>query len=184
MAAGSLALTACGSQGSQQTGKSSVPQSSVAATATPEQSATDGALSEAAQKAAAQRAADAPSGDPVHPTNTAIPDPDDYGFGKAAATAARGEVVAYTPRLKSGHVVVPLTIHNTSDKRAAYTVIVTVVGGKQKSPFSVTEKADNVWPGTTWPTEADITASGLKDATGGSKISLKVVRNDPFGNAR
>ncbi|MFI5690040.1 hypothetical protein [Streptomyces sp. NPDC051636] len=182
MAAGPLALTACGNQGSQQTDKSSLPRSSATAAAAPKPSGTDGALNKAAQKAAAQRAAAAPSGDPVHPTNTAVPDPKDYGFGKAAATASHGEVIAYTPRLDSGRVVVPLTIHNGSDKRVAYTVTVTVVGGKEKSPFSVTAKADNLWPGTTWPTQADITASGSKAGASDSEISLKVVKYDPFGD--
>lgn len=84
------------------------------------------------------------------------------------------------PRLVSGRVVVPLTFHNSSDKRVAYTVTVTVVGGKQKSPFSVVEKAGNVWPGTTWPTQADITVSGATAGTSGAKISLKVVQYDPF----
>lgn len=64
-----------------------------------------------------------------------------------------------------------------------YTVTVTVVGGTQKSAFSVTEKADGVWPGTTWPTKTDITASGLKGSEGGAKISLKVVKADPFAYA-
>ncbi|GAB1334332.1 hypothetical protein ACE1SV_09220 [Streptomyces sp. E-15] len=183
MAAGPLALTACGTQGSQPTNQSSPPRSSVAAEAMPKPSDTADDLSKAAQEAAAQRAAAAPSGDPVSPTNTAVPDPEDYGFGKAAATAARGEVIAYTPRLESGRVVVPLTLHNDGDKRMTYTVTVTVVGGTKKSPFSVTEKAEGVWPGTTWPTKTDITASGLKEAADGSKISLKVVKADPFAGA-
>ncbi|MER7928797.1 hypothetical protein ABTY96_37650 [Streptomyces sp. NPDC096057] len=143
---------------------------------------TASAPNKAAQDAAAQRAAAAPSGDPVQPTNTTVPDPKDYGFGKPAATAAHGEVVAYTPRLMSGRVVVPLTFHNSSDERVAYTVTVTVGGGKQKSPFSVVEKADNVWPGTTWPTQADITASGATVGTNDTKISLKVVQYDPFAD--
>ncbi|MEV7033565.1 hypothetical protein AB0N99_25485 [Streptomyces sp. NPDC093272] len=78
----------------------------------------------------------------------------------------------------------PLTIQNTDDKRMTYTVTVTVVGGKRTSPFSVTTKADGIWPGTTWPTKVDITASGLKEAAKGSKFSLKVVKGDPFGNAQ
>ncbi|MFC9633312.1 hypothetical protein ACFTY8_29585 [Streptomyces mirabilis] len=65
----------------------------------------------------------------------------------------------------------------------AHTVTVTVVGGKQKSPFSVTAKADNLWPATTWPTQADITASGSQEGASGAKISLKVVKYDPFGDA-
>ncbi|MEV0184695.1 hypothetical protein AB0I54_36260 [Streptomyces sp. NPDC050625] len=187
-AAGSLLLTACGSQGSQNTGSSSAPPSAAVsrqtkphATAAPKPSGTDGALSKAAQEAAAQRAAGAPSGDPVHPTNTAIPSPEGYGFGKATATAAHGEVLAYTPRRQSGRVVVPLTIHNASDKRVDYTVTVTVVGGK--SPLSVTVKAGNVWPGTTVPSEADVTASGSTAGSSPLKISLKVVRDYPFGDA-
>ncbi|GGZ25339.1 hypothetical protein GCM10010300_81000 [Streptomyces olivaceoviridis] len=189
MAAGTLALTACGTQGGQKADAPSSPRSSVAAEAAPKPPKPPkppkaaGDLSKAAQEAAAQRAAAAPSGDPVSPTNTAVPDPADYGFGKAAATAARGEVIAYTPRLESGREVVPLTIHNNGDKRMTYTVTLTVVGGTQKSPFSVTEKADGVWPGTTWPTKTDITASGLKEAAGGSKISLKVAKADPFADA-
>ncbi|MFG3013020.1 hypothetical protein ACGFZB_21640 [Streptomyces cinerochromogenes] len=182
-AAGTLALTACGTQGSQKADASAPPRSSIAAEAEPKPSRTASGLSKAAQEEAARRAAAAPSGDPVSPTNTAIADPDDYGFGKAAATAARGEVVAYTPRMESGREVVPLTIHNTGDKRMTYTVTVTVVGGTQKSPFTVTEKADGVWPGTTWPTKTDITASGLKGTEGGPKISLKVVKADPFADA-
>ncbi|MFE3168263.1 hypothetical protein [Streptomyces sp. NPDC059224] len=179
-----LALTACGTQTSHQPDASSSLRSSVAAGAAPKPSDTADNLSKAAQKAAAQRAAAAPGGDPVSPTNTAVPGPGDYGFGKAAATAVGGEVVAYTPRLESGRVVVPLTIQNTGDKRMTYTVTVTVIGSRQTSPFSVTEKADGVWPGTTWPTKADITASGLKEAAESSKISLKVVKDDPFRNAQ
>ncbi|MEV6805441.1 hypothetical protein [Streptomyces sp. NPDC051132] len=76
-----------------------------------------------------------------------------------------------------------MTIHNTGDKRVTYTVTVTVMGGTEKSPFSVTEKADGVWPGTTWPTQMDITASGLEETASGSKISLKVVKADPFADA-
>ncbi|MFJ6843295.1 hypothetical protein ACIQRE_11555 [Streptomyces griseoluteus] len=186
MAAGSLALTACGTQGSQKADASNPPQPSATAEAAskpPQSSKAAGVLSKAAQEAAAQRAAAAPSGDPVSPADTAVPDPSDYGFGKAAATAARGEVVAYTPRMESGREVVPLTIHNNGDKRMTYTVTVTVTGGTQKSAFSVTEKADGVWPGTTWPTKTDITASGLKGTEGGTKISLKVVKADPFADA-
>ncbi|MFC9633313.1 hypothetical protein ACFTY8_29590 [Streptomyces mirabilis] len=102
MAAGPLAQTARGNQGSQQADTPSTPRSSAAAAAAPKPSDTKSAPNKAAQKAAAQRAAAAPSGDPVHPTNTAVPDPKDYGFGKAAATASHGEVVAYAPRLESG----------------------------------------------------------------------------------
>lgn len=183
IAAGPLALTACGNEGSHQAGTSSKPHSSATAAAVAKPSGTTSAPNKAAQNAAAQRAAAAPSGDPVQPTNTAVPDPKDYGFGKAAATAAHGEVVAYTPRLVSGRIVVPLTFHNSSDKRLAYTVTVTVVGGRQKSPFSVVEKAGNVWPGTTWPTQADITVSGATAGTSDAKISLKVVQYDPFADA-
>ncbi|RPE40703.1 hypothetical protein EDD90_3765 [Streptomyces sp. Ag109_O5-1] len=184
LAAAPLALTACGTQTSQQPDASSSLRSSVAAGAAPKPSDTADSLSRAAQKAAAQRAAAAPSGDPVSPRNVAVPSPGDYGFGKAAATAAGGEVIAYTPRLESGRVFVPLTIQNTGDKRMTYTVTVTVLGGRRISPFSVTEKADGVWPGLTWPTKTDITASGVKEAAEGSKISLKVVKYDPFGNAQ
>ncbi|MFJ6702292.1 MULTISPECIES: hypothetical protein [unclassified Streptomyces] len=184
LAVAPLTLTACGTQTSHQPDGSSSLRSSVTAGAAPKPSATADNLSKAAQKAAAQRAAAAPSGDPVSPTNTAVPGPGDYGFGKAAAAAAGGEVIAYTPRLESGRVVVPLTIQNTDDKRMTYTVTVTVVGGKRTSPFSVTTKADGIWPGTTWPTKVDITASGLKEAAKGSKFSLKVVKGDPFGNAQ
>lgn len=185
LVAGPLALTACGTRTSTQHHPSSPPRpSSVAAGAASEPSHGDRDPGKAAQEAAAQRAAAAPSGDPVHPTNTAVPDPKDYGFGKAAATASHGEVIAYTPRMESGRFVVPLTIHNGSDKRAAYAVTVTVVGGEKKSPFSVTAKADNVWPGTTWPTRVDITASGSKAGASGSEISLRVVTYDPFGDTR
>ncbi|WP_406443042.1 hypothetical protein OHB00_42190 [Streptomyces sp. NBC_00631] len=184
LAAAPLALTACGTQTSHRPDASTSLRSSVTAGAAPKPSGTADNLSKAAQKAAAQRAAAAPSGDPVSPTNTTVPDPGDYGFGKAAATAVGGEVIAYTPRLESGRVVVPLTIQNTGDKRMTYTVTVTVVGGRRTSPFSVTVKADGVWPETTWPTTVDITASGLKEAAKGSKISLKVVKDDPFGNAQ
>ncbi|MGW2033445.1 hypothetical protein [Streptomyces sp. NPDC001761] len=186
MTAGTLVLTACGTQGGQKADASSPPRSSVAAEAAskpPKPSKAADGLSKAAQEAAAQRAAAAPAGDPVSPTNTAVPDPGDYGFGKTAATAAGGEVIAYTPRLESGQEVVPLTIHNNGDERMTYTVTVTVVGGTKKSPFSVTEKAEGVWPGTTWPTKTDVTASGLKGAAGGSKISLKVVKADTFAGA-
>ena len=57
-----------------------------------------------------------------------------YGFGKATAAAAGGEVVAFTPRLESGRIVVPLTIQNTGDKRMTYAVTATVVGGQRTSP--------------------------------------------------
>lgn len=184
MAVGPLALTACGSQGSDRADTSSVPRSSATAAAAPATvpapSSTVGALNKAAQDAAAQRAAAAPSGDPVRPTNTAVPGPGDYGFGKAAATAAHGEVVAYPPRLVAGRVVVPLTFHNSGDERVAYTVTVTVVGGGRKSPFTVVEKAGDVWPDTTWPTQADITASGATAGTNDTRISLKVAQDDPF----
>ncbi|MEW2288628.1 hypothetical protein [Streptomyces sp. NPDC047841] len=184
MAAGTLALTACTTQGGGEADAPSPPRSSAGAEAAPTPSKTAGDPGEAAREAAAQRAAAAPSGDPVSPAGTAVPDPGDDGFGKPAATAAHGEVVAYTPRLESGREVVPLTIHNDGDARMTYTVTVTVVGGARKSPFSVTEKADGVWPGTTWPTTTDITASGLGETADGSKISLKVVKADPFAGAR
>ncbi|MFJ8142365.1 hypothetical protein [Streptomyces sp. NPDC096013] len=180
MAAGPLALTACSNEGSHQADTSTQTPSSATALAKPSDTAS--APNKAAQDAAAQRAAAAASGDPVQPTNTAVPDPKDYGFGKAAATGAHGEVVAYAPRLVSGRVVVPLTFHNGGDQRVAYTVTVTVVGGRQKSPFSVVEKAGNVWPGTTWPTQADITASGATVGTSDTNISLKVVQYDPFAD--
>lgn len=185
MAVAPLALTACGGQGNHHDNGSSSAQARPAAAASPTPSPTD-SLSRAAQEARAARAAAAPSGDPAHPTNTTIPGPGDYGFGKIAATAANGEVVAYAPRLERGKFVVPLTMHNTSDKRIAYTVTVTVVGGGHKSPLAVIEKADNVWPGSTWPTEADITASDTDNkSTNGLKISLKVVRDIyPFGDSR
>ncbi|MFJ4921009.1 hypothetical protein [Streptomyces sp. NPDC088725] len=150
---------------------------------TPDPSGTDGGLSKAAREAAAQRAAAAPSGDPVGPKNTGIPEPGDYGFGKTTATAEGGEVVAYAPRLESGRLYVPLTMHNAGDQRVAYTVTVTVSGGDQRSPLSVTEKAANVFPGTTWPAQADITASGSTSSPDSLRVSLTVVKDIyPFGD--
>ena len=39
------------------------------------------------------------------------------------------------------------------------------------SSFSVVEKAGHVWPGTTWPTRADITVSGATAGTSDAKIN-------------
>jgi hypothetical protein len=136
------------------------------------------------QDAQDERARNAADGEPVAPRNTDTPEPDEYDFGTPAATAHNGEVVAYVPRLKSRRIIVPLTIHNKGDKRASYTVTVTADRGERGSPTTVTKKATNVSPGTTWPTQADISAPGSWNLNR-TKISLKVSKdNYPFGDSR
>ncbi|WP_405452272.1 hypothetical protein OG350_31695 [Streptomyces achromogenes] len=83
------------------------------------------------------------------------------GLSKAAP-----EVAARRAAAASGNAVSPTN---------------TAVGSTQEFAFSVTAKADGVWPGTTWPTRTDITASGFEEAVSGSRITLKVVKDDPFG---
>ncbi|MFB7494062.1 hypothetical protein ACFC09_05050 [Streptomyces sp. NPDC056161] len=143
------------------------------------------AAGEAALKAANQRAAAAVGGDPVAPANTRIPAPGNDGLGKPTSTAEHGEVIAYGPRRESGRMYIPITIHNGGDDRVAYRVKVTVVGGSQDSPVTVVTKADNVFPGTTWPTQVDITAAGTDTSPADLRISLDVVRDVyPFGDSR
>ncbi|WP_306316765.1 MULTISPECIES: hypothetical protein [unclassified Streptomyces] len=122
-----------------------------------------------------ERARSAPSGDPVAPKDTHIPAPDEYGFGAAAATAQDGEVVAYIPRVTGGRLIVPLTIHNPGSGRVAYTINVRVTGGRSDADVTVPVKASNVFPSTTWPTEADVTAAGTQDAKN-LKVTLRVTK--------
>lgn len=204
-----LALTACGGQGDQRaatptahpsaaeepsTGADQSVAASQAASAAPRQTAQDGdpspestdvdeAMAEANREADEQRAAAAASGEPVAPRDTHIPAPGEYGFGKPAATAQHGEVVAYTPRHESGRLTVPITIHNGSDDRVNYRVEVTVVGGNQDSPVTVTTNANNVFPGTTWPTQVDITTAGVTTSPANLQIRLEVVQDVyPYGD--
>ncbi|MFE6552561.1 hypothetical protein ACFVHS_29745 [Streptomyces sp. NPDC057746] len=150
----------------------------------PRSTDTDDAFAAAGREADEQRAAAAAGGDPVAPKDTHIPGPDQYGFGKPASTAQHGEVVAYTPRRESGRLIVPLTIHNASGDRVNYLVKVTAVGGNQNSPVTVTTRADNVFPETTWPTQVDITAAGAGTSPTGMRISLEVVQDAyPFGDS-
>ncbi|MFG2030563.1 hypothetical protein [Streptomyces sp. NPDC048825] len=130
------------------------------------------------------KSAAAAEGEPVGPRNTDVPEAGDYGFGAPAATAHNGEVVAYVPRLDRSRVVVPLTMHNTGEKRASYTVTVTADRGERGAPVTVTKKALNVSSGTTWPAQADITAPGVW-VPEDTKISLTVTKDDyPLGDSR
>ncbi|MEE1671495.1 hypothetical protein RCR19_39385 [Streptomyces sp. WAC07094] len=145
---------------------------------------TDDAFAAAGREADEQRAAAAASGDPLAPRNTHVPAPDEYGFGKPAATAQHGDVVAYTPRRESGRLIIPLTIHNASDDRVTYRVTVTAIGASQDSPVTVTTRADSVFPHTTWPTQVDITAAGAGTSPAGMRISLQVIEDAyPFGDS-
>ncbi|MGW5093194.1 hypothetical protein ACWEQ1_02530 [Streptomyces nodosus] len=187
-----LALSACGSQDGRQSDASAAhPSTAVDSSRAPrsdeassQATNTDNTLGNAAREAAARRAAAAASGDPVAPKETNVPDPADYGFGKPASTTQKGEVVAYAPRRESGRLYVPITIHNGSDKRVTYHVNVTVVGGKQDSRVTVKTQADNVFPGTTWPTQVDITAVGADTNPADVQIRLEAVRDVyPFGDS-
>ncbi|MFE5258612.1 hypothetical protein [Streptomyces coelicoflavus] len=122
-----------------------------------------------------RRASSAPSGDPIGPKNTKIPRPEEYGFGKAVATAQEREVIAYTPRESGGRLVVPLTIENRGTKRTAYTVEIRVTGGHAAATVTRKVEAPNVFPHTVWPTEADITAVGGGDVDN-LKVTLQVRR--------
>ncbi|MGV9991546.1 hypothetical protein [Streptomyces sp. NPDC003374] len=134
------------------------------------------------QEANNERARNAASGDPVGPKNTDVPDPEDYGYGAPAATAQHGEVIAYTPRRKEGRIIIPLTIHNGGSKQTAYTVTITATGSEANSPLSVTASAPNVFPGTTWPTQVDLTAAGARDLQ--LDVSLTVTKDIfPYGDA-
>jgi hypothetical protein len=140
-----------------------------------------GTLGKEARDAQKERAKNAPSGEPVS-GKTGLPEPEDYGFGDAVETASGGEVVAYEPRKQAGRLVVPLTIRNGGDERTAYTIVITARSGKTSHP--VTVKASNVFAGTTWPTEADVTADGLADPAD-VDIALKVTKDvHPFGDGR
>lgn len=198
-----LALTACGSHSGTQADipathpSTALPPPAAAdpsAVAAPQQtpqadnpsprSTKTDAFAAAGRKADEQRAAAAAGGDPVAPKDTHIPGPDEYGFGKPAATAQHGDVVAYTPRRESGRLIVPLTIHNASDDRVNYLVKVTAVEGNQNSPVTVTTRADNVFPETTWPTQVDITAAGAGTSPTDMRISLEVVQDAyPFSDS-
>jgi len=141
-------------------------------------------LGEAAREAADQRAAAAADGEPVAPQDTRIPDPGGYGFGKPASTAQHGEVVAYTPRREAGRLYVPVTMHNGGDEHVAYHVEITAVAEGRNSPVTVKTQADNVFPGTTWPTQVDITAVGADTSPADVRISLEAVRDVyPFGDS-
>ncbi|MFB7246804.1 hypothetical protein CW362_39285 [Streptomyces populi] len=140
-----------------------------------------GTLGKEARDAQKERARNAPGGEPVS-GRTDLPEPEDYGFGDAVETASGGEVVAYEPREQAGRLVVPLTVHNGGDERTAYTVVITARSGKTSRPVVV--KAPNVFAGTTWPTEADMTADGLDDPAD-VDIALKVTKDVyPFGDGR
>ncbi|MEV0116580.1 hypothetical protein AB0H77_25570 [Streptomyces sp. NPDC050844] len=188
-AASSLVLTACGTEGAQNAGgdSSSREESSVSdPPASPSTEAGGGAEDEQtkqnARDAVAERAKKGAGGDPVGPKNTDIPQPEDYGYGKAVATAQHGEVVAYTARVEGGRLIVPVTVHNQGTKRASYTVHVTVAGQDGAAGVTVTKKEPVVSPGTTWPTQADVTAAGGKDAED-LKVTLKVTKkNDPWAS--
>ncbi|MFI0821546.1 hypothetical protein ACH4TX_39210 [Streptomyces sp. NPDC021098] len=91
--------------------------------------------------------------------------------------AQGGEVIAYEPRLDGGRMVVPVTISNEGKQRASYEVTVTAVGNTGSSAVTVTKKAPGVFPGSTWPTQADVTTSEVKDAKE-LKITLRVVKEN------
>lgn len=187
-AASSLVLTACGTDGAQNAGgePSSRDKSSVSGRPTSPSTADPGGAQDEqtkqnARDAAAQRAKKGASGDPVGPKNTDVPQPEDYGYGRAVATAQHGEVVAYTARVEGGRLVVPVTVHNQGTKRASYTVHVTVAGDTGSS-VTVTKKEPVVYPRTTWPTQADVTDVGAEDAKN-LKVTLKVTKkNDPWSS--
>ena len=123
-------------------------------------------------------------GESAGPRKTDVREPEDFDFGPPAATAHNGEVVAYLPRLDHRRVVVPLTMHNTGEKRASYTVTVTADRGELGAPVTVTKKALNVASGTTWPAKADISAAGawIPEET---EITLTVTKdNHPLGDSR
>lgn len=123
-------------------------------------------------------------GESAGPSKTDVPEAEDFDFGPPAATAHNGEVVAYVPRLDNRRVVVPLTMHNTGEKRASYTVTVTADRGERGAPVTVTKKALNVASGTTWPTKVDISAPGVW-VPEDTKISLTVTKdNYPLGDSR
>ncbi|MEU4998726.1 hypothetical protein [Streptomyces sp. NPDC021622] len=180
-----LALTGCGTQTGPSARDEASPETSAAtkqsATPSPEREPSDGTTlgqdEKLVQEKLKERARNAATGDPVGPKNTKIPRPQDYGFGAAVATAQDGEVIAYAPRLDGGQVVVPLTIENLGSQRAAYTVKVIAEGKGASSDVIVTVKAPYVFPHTTWPTQADVTAAGtehVKDL----KVTLKVTKKN------
>ncbi|MFB7244404.1 hypothetical protein ACFCYX_18345 [Streptomyces populi] len=185
LAATSLLLVGCGAQDAQDDKSSPRTAAGVDATPKPASEQTAGTdqseMKKNAQAAQDERAANAPSGDPVAPAKTGVPKPEDYGYGAVAATAGDGEVIAYVPRLEGGRLVVPLTIQNKGNKRAAYMVTVVAEGPSGSSP--VTVKASNTFPGTTWPTQAEITAAGVKNPKA-VKITLKVIKDIyPYGDS-
>ncbi|MGW7086590.1 hypothetical protein ACWGH2_24250 [Streptomyces sp. NPDC054871] len=187
-AASSLLLTACGTDGAQKAGgesasrdKSSVSDRPISPSTGDPGVSQDEQTKRNARDAVAERAKKGASGDPVGPKNTDIPQPEDYGYGKAVATAQHGEVVAYTARVEDGRLVVPVTVHNQGKKRASYTVHVTVAADTGSS-VTVTKKEPVVYPRTTWPTQADVTAVGAKDSKN-LKVTLKVTKkNDPWSS--
>ncbi|MGW6056021.1 hypothetical protein [Streptomyces sp. NPDC055189] len=178
----SLALSGCGTQGgAAAAGDKTSAATKHSETPSPEAKPSGGtALSQdekLVQEKVKQRAKNAASGEPVGPKNTKAPEPEDYGFGPAAATAEHGEVIAYAPRLQGGRVIVPVTIENSGPGRAAYNVKVIAEGKGSSADMIVTLKAPSVFPGSTWPTQAD-----LADAERGSvkdlKVTLKVTKKN------
>ncbi|MFC9084037.1 hypothetical protein ACFTY7_45270 [Streptomyces sp. NPDC057062] len=158
-------------------------QTPQADTPSPRPTNTDDAFAAAGSEADEQRAAAAASGDPLAPKDTHIPAPDEYGFKKPAATAQHGEVIAYTPRRESGRLIIPLTIHNASNDRVNYRVTVTAIGISQDTPVTVTTRADNVFPHTTWPTQVDTTAPTADTSPTRMRISLHVIQDAyPFSD--
>ncbi|WP_141712985.1 hypothetical protein [Streptomyces sparsogenes] len=123
-----------------------------------------------------ERARNAPSGDPVGPRTTDIPEPEDYGYGRAAATAQGGEVVAYGPSMEGGRMIVPLTVKNRGDERASYKVTVTVKGKNDPSMTkTASAKVTGLFKNTTWPTQVDVTGVGVKDVRD-LVVTLKVTK--------
>ncbi|MEV5474815.1 hypothetical protein AB0L66_20995 [Streptomyces sp. NPDC052207] len=74
--------------------------------------------------------------------------------------------------------------HNASDDRVTYRVTVTAIGANQDSTITLTTRADNVFPHTTWPTQIDITAADAHTSPTRMRISLHVVQDAyPFGDS-
>ncbi|MET8485938.1 hypothetical protein [Streptomyces tendae] len=177
-------LVGCGAQSAPSPAAAPTPKASTTAAENPAPPSPDDGLSGGTliqqdkaliKDETERRAKGAPSGDPVGPKNTKIPRPEEYGFGKAVATAQDREVIAYTPRESDGRVVVPLTIENRGAQRAAYTVEVRVTGGHAAATVTRKVEAPNVFPHTVWPTETDITAIGDGDVES-LKVTLMVTR--------
>ncbi|MEU5032056.1 hypothetical protein [Streptomyces milbemycinicus] len=183
--AASFALAACGTNETPNASSSAVTKPTESVRPGPENAAKDahqrpghqrGKIDQNAREAMEERARNAASGDPVGPRNTDIPEPEDYGFGRAAATAEGGEVVAYDPSLEGGRMIVPLTVENRGDKRASYTVTVTVKGKTDPSMTkTVSAKVTGLFKNTTWPTQVDVTGIGVTDVED-LVVTLKVAK--------